>query len=238
MLDAAGSMAGEMSGSENAAMEVAVTLDLPEISGANDDAEIRVGILKFASRVEWVTPESGPVRLENMTWKDVQAGGLTCFGAACEELDRRLSRSSFMASQTGAYAPVILLFSDGQPNDAGWELKLERLKKNRWFQNAVRIAVSIGSDADPEMLAGFTGTGEAVIPVNDRHMMKTLIRKVSVMSSEFQSHSKNAGDALTTVEEDSARIVREVQEMLAEEAGGTANETQGFVADYADWDAF
>lgn len=218
IVDTSGSMTGEKIGSVNAAMEEAITIDLPEISIANDDAEIRVAIMQFSSGCSWITPASGPVGVGDVIWNDLDAGGLTDLGAACVELDKKLSRNEFLESQTGAYAPVILLFSDGGPTD-DWEKGLNQLKKNNWFKHAIKIAIAIGEDADKTVLAAFTGSSESVISVNDKNTLRTLIRKVSVRASEFQSHSKQASDVETTPEEDSAKIVQDVKTEISHEAG-------------------
>lgn len=222
VVDTSGSMTGEKIGSVNSAMEEAITIDLPDISAANDDAEIRVAIMQFSSGCSWITPASGPIGIGDVIWNDLQANGLTDFGAACIELDKKLSRNEFLASQTGAYAPVILLFSDGGPTD-NWESDLEKLKKNNWFKHAIKIAIAIGEDADKAVLATFTGTPESVISVNDKHTLKTLIRKVSVRASEFQSHSKQTSDIVTTSEEDSAKIVQDVKTEIAQEKGNVSS---------------
>ena len=186
VVDTSGSMTGDKIGSVNSAMEEAITVDLPDISTANDDAEIRVAIMQFSSGCSWITPSSGPISIGDVIWNDLHANGLTDLGAACTELDKKLSRNEFLESQTGAYAPVILLFSDGGPTD-NWEKGLEQLKKNNWFKHAIKIAIAIGEDADKTVLTTFTGTPESVIAVNDKHTLKALIRKVSVRASEFQS---------------------------------------------------
>ena len=197
VVDTSGSMTGDKIGSVNSAMEEAITVDLPDISTANDDAEIRVAIMQFSSGCSWITPSSGPIGIGDVIWNDLHVNGLTDLGAACVELDKKLSRNEFLESQTGAYAPVILLFSDGGPTD-NWEKGLEQLKKNNWFKHAIKIAIAIGEDADKNVLATFTGTPESVIAVNDKHTLKALIRKVSVRASEFQSHSKQTSDVETT----------------------------------------
>lgn len=217
VVDTSGSMTGDKIGSVNSAMEEAITVDLPDISTANDDAEIRVAIMQFSSGCSWITPASGPIEIGDVIWNDLLPNGLTDLGAACVELDKKLSRTEFLESQTGAYAPVILLFSDGCPTD-NWEKGLEQLKKNNWFKHAIKIAIAIGEDADRSVLAKFTGTPEAVIAVNDKHTLKALIRKVSVRASEFQSHSKQASDIETTSEEDSVAIVNKVTEEIKKEA--------------------
>lgn len=214
LVDTSGSMSGEKLGSVNSAMEEAIIKDLPEISSANDDAEIRVAIMQFASGCSWITPTSGPIRIGEVIWNDLQPGGLTDLGAACLELDKKLSRNGYLQSQTGAYAPVILLFSDGAPTD-NWETDLIQLKTNNWFKHAIKICIAIGDDADKAVLGTFTGTPESVIEVHDKHTLKALIRKVSVRASEFQSHSKQSSDVVTTAEEESAAIVSKVKKEIA-----------------------
>lgn len=222
IVDTSGSMTGDKLGSVNSAMEEAITIDLPDISSVNDDAEIRVAIMQFSSGCSWITPASGPIAISDVIWNDLVPQGLTDFGAACKELDAKLSRNGFLQSQTGAYAPVILLFSDGAPTD-DWESGLNALKNNNWFKHAIKIAVAIGDDADKDVLATFTGTPESVITVHDKQTLKTLIRKVSVRASEFQSHSKQSSDVITSAEDDSATIVRDVVQDIAGDKVDTSN---------------
>ena len=234
LVDTSGSMTGDKIGSVNSAMEEAITVDLPDISAANDDAEIRVAIMQFSSGCSWITPSSGPIGIGDVIWNNLHANGLPDLGAACTELDKKLSRNEFLESQTGAYAPVILLFSDGGPTD-NWEKGLEQLKKNNWFKHAIKIAIAIGEDADKNVLATFTGTPESVIAVNDKHTLKALIRKVSVRASEFQSHSKQTSDVETTPEEDSANIVKEVKDEISQEAGASSNPIKVDDSGWGDW---
>ena len=232
VVDTSGSMAGDKIGSVNSAMEEAITVDLPDISTANDDAEIRVAIMQFSNGCSWITPSSGPIGIGDVIWNDLHTNGLTDLGAACTELDKKLSRNEFLESQTGAYAPVILLFSDGGPTD-NWEKGLEQLKKNNWFKHAIKIAIAIGEDADKRVLATFTGTPESVIAVNDKHTLKALIRKVSVRASEFQS--KQTSDVETSPEEDSANIVQKVKDEIVQETGGSDTPIQVDDSGWGDW---
>ena len=234
VVDTSGSMTGDKIGSVNSAMEEAITVDLPDISTANDDAEIRVAIMQFSSGCSWITPSSGPIGIGDVIWNDLHPSGLTDLGAACVELDKKLSRNEFLESQTGAYAPVILLFSDGGPTD-NWEKGLEQLKKNNWFKHAIKIAIAIGEDADKTVLATFTGTPESFIAVNDKHTLKALIRKVSVRASEFQSHSKQTSDVETTPEEDSAKIVQDIRTEISQEAGVNGNHIEVDDSGWGDW---
>ena len=215
LVDASGSMNGSKIGTVNVAMEECIPL-LREVEQLNDDAEIKVAILQFSSGYSWITPLSGPVGLDDIIWNDLQAGGVTDFGAALIELDKRLSRNEYLQSQTGAYAPVILLLSDGGPTD-NWELGLNKIKKNKWFQHAIKIAIDIECGSDRSVLAAFTGNAEAVLDAKDTSTLKKMIHKVSVRASEFQSHSKPSTDTITSPEEDSADIVKSVINDVAQD---------------------
>lgn len=208
LVDTSGSMCGSSIGTVNAAMEECIPM-LKEVAQANDDAEIKVAIMQFSSGCSWITPASGPVGLDDIIWNDLQAGGLTEFGTALIELDKKLSRNEFLKSQTGAYAPVILLLSDGGPTD-NWEVGLNKIKQNNWFKHAIKIAIDIESGSDRRVLAEFTGNPEAILDAKDTATLKKMIHKVSVRASEFQSHSKQSSDVVTTPEEDSANIVSAV----------------------------
>lgn len=227
LVDTSGSMCGSSIGTVNAAMEECIPM-LKEVAQANDDAEIKVAIMQFSSGCSWITPASGPVGLDDIIWNDLQAGGLTEFGTALIELDKKLSRNEFLKSQTGAYAPVILLLSDGGPTD-NWEVGLNKIKQNNWFRHAIKIAIDIESGSDRRVLAEFTGNPEAILDAKDTATLKKMIHKVSVRASEFQSHSKQSSDVVTTPEEDSANIVSAVVKDVDQD-----NDT-GIQSDDNDW---
>lgn len=75
-------------------------------------------------------------------------------------------------------------------------------------------------------LKPFTGNSEAILDAKDQNTLKKMIHKVSVRASEFQSHSKQSSDELTTPEEDAANIVQDVVSEMKEETS---------VADSDDW---
>ena len=128
IIDTSESMSGTRIGTVNSAMEECKEL-INDIARANDDAEIKVAVMQFSSGCTWITSKAEQINIEAWQWQDLQAGGITDFGAALLELDRKLSRKEFLKSQTGAYAPVILLFSDGGPTD-NREKALKIIKEN------------------------------------------------------------------------------------------------------------
>jgi uncharacterized protein YegL len=190
LIDSSGSMAGSKIGTVNGAIEEVLPM-LQELSEENADAQIKVAALKFSDGVQWLTP-AGPVELEQFHWQPIYAEGLTAFGAACEELNAKLSTKAFMKEATGSYAPAIFLLSDGAPTDE-WERRLEALRGNNWFKAAVKVAVAIGEDADTDVLSEFTGSHEAVLTVHSPAALKKVIKFVSVRASQVASKSANAG---------------------------------------------
>lgn len=231
LVDTSGSMGGSRIGTVNAAMEECIPL-LKDVAAANDDAEIKVAILQFSSGCSWVTPASGPVGLDDIIWNDLQAGGMTEFGGALLELDKKLSRNEYLQSQTGAYAPVILLLSDGGPTD-NWEVGLNKIKENNWFKHAIKIAIDIESGSDRSVLAQFTGNPEAILDAKDTATLKKMIHKVSVRASEFQSHSKASSDTVTSPDQDAADIVVAVAKDVDDDNGASVSIDDN---DWGNWD--
>ena len=206
LVDTSGSMDGEKIGSLNDAMREVIP-DLKDISDSNADALIKIAILDFASGTQWITPV--PQNFETFKWQDLDAGGCTDLGEACLELNSKLNREQFLQDKVGNYAPVIILLSDGSPTD-NYQKGLGALRANKWFGAAIKIAFSIGSDADTDYLAQFTDNPELVIPIMNKSMMKKMIRFVSVTSSKIGS--KKAGDE----EHDGSKQAELIQEIKYE----------------------
>ncbi|UTC63033.1 VWA domain-containing protein [Treponema sp. OMZ 787] len=204
LIDTSGSMEGEKIASLNDAMRETIP-DIKDISDGNADALIKIAVLDFASGTEWITPL--PQDFDTFRWQDLEAGGVTDLGEACLELNSKLNRNSFLQDKVGNYAPVIILMSDGAPTD-DFNGGLAVLKQNKWFGAAIKIALSIGQDADNDVLAEFTGNRELVIPIQNKAAMKRMIRFVSVTSSRIGS--AKAGDGFGH-EAKEQQIVAEIQ---------------------------
>ena len=59
--------------------------------------------------------------------------------------------------------------------------------------------------------------------MRDKQTLKALIRKVSVRASEFQSHSKQSSDVVTSAEDDSAAIVKDVVQDITGQSADTSD---------------
>ncbi len=221
VIDTSGSMDGNKIGAVNDAV-VNVLPMLNDISETNPDAEIKVAALEFSSGVSWLYDE--PKAASDFIWQDVKAGGLTSFGAACEELASKLSRSGgFMQSASGSFAPAIILLSDGGPTD-NYKIGLNKLQNNNWFKSAIKIAIAIGDDADKDVLKDFTGSSEAVITVHNIEALKQIIRIVAVTSSQIGSKSSTAGD--TTKQQ---QVVKDIQDAAVDIDGAESQDSTSTV---------
>ena len=191
MVDTSGSMEGSKIGTLNAAIEDVIP-EIRSISEENADAQIKVAVLEFSSGAKWLTP--APIEVSDYSWNYLNADGVTDFGAACRELNDKLSRNAFMNDVAGSFAPAIFLLSDGEPTD-DYKGALDNLKSNNWFKAAIKAAVAIGDDANKDVLKEFTGSSESVLTVHSPEALKKLIRFVSVTASKIGSKSSNVGKA-------------------------------------------
>lgn len=208
LLDTSSSMAGAAIAALNDAMRATIK-ELKKIDAGSNEAVIRIGALQFNSRAEWVTvneeKEAVVLYAEDFPdWRDLSAEGFTALGAALTELNKNLSRNHLQKAETGNWAPVVIIMSDGYPNDS-WNPALAKLQKNTWYQQAIKIAFALGENADVEVLSQVVGTSEAVIQTNDLEAFKKAIQIVSVTSSLAGSTSTTTG-----IRKEGKDIVKEV----------------------------
>lgn len=227
IVDTSGSMTGNKIGAVNQAIREVLPM-LDEISASNADAEIKIAALDFSSGCEWMFDQPKPAA--EFKWLDRTASGLTDMGGACIELSKKLSRNAFMQSDSGAFAPVLLLLSDGEPTD-DYQAGLKKLKENRWYKAAIKIAIAIGNDANKEALKDFTGNLEAVIEVHNIEALKKLIRTVSVTASQIGSQSSTAGS-----KDKQAQVIEQVLKDVEDTTGATSAAKPPAATDDDDWD--
>ena len=66
---------------------------------------------------------------------------------------------------------------------------MEKLKKLPWFRKAVKIAISIGQDADDEVLIEFAGNKELVLQANNATALVKMIKWASTTVSMVSAPS-------------------------------------------------
>lgn len=191
VVDCSGSMYGEKIGSLNNAIQSTIP-EMRDAASNNPNAELLVRTLKFATGASWVT--STPVNIDDFAWNDLDAGGVTDLGAAFEMLAAQLT---IPPMTDRALPPVIVLLSDGQPTD-DYKKSLDKLLHLPWGKKAVRIAISIGQDADDDVLYEFTGNRELVLQANNPEALVKCIKWASTAASLVSapaSRPKDIADA-------------------------------------------
>ncbi len=189
LVDVSGSMRGQRIGQVNYALE-----NIFKLLRKRDDpnAQIKIGIMEFAEEAEWIT--TFPVPLDDYVFTQITATPwITCYGKAFDELNKVLSRSSFMDPARGEYfAPLILLVTDGEPTDPDeYPKAIERLKRNGWFNKSVKYAIAAGEESRTEEIAKtlseFTGEIRNVRYADEGGALCDLIEFIVIRASEVLS---------------------------------------------------
>jgi len=139
------------------ALNNAIRESLPHmraVADENPNAEVLVRAVSFSSGARWHVSQPTPV--DGFTWEDLQADGVTDLGLALEMVADQMK---IPPMSDRALPPVLVLISDGQPTD-NFDKGLEKLMSQPWGKKAVRIAISIGADADDDVLQRFIGHAE------------------------------------------------------------------------------
>lgn len=189
MVDCSGSMFSEGKiGTVNNAIQECI----PEMVSAadnNPNAQLLIRALQFSTGASWIT--ANPVPIEDYAWEDMEANGVTDMGKAFELLAAQLGIPPMPAR---ALPPVIVLLSDGQPTD-DYKKGLDKLKALPWFKKAVKIAISIGQDADDDVLLEFTGNRELVLQANNPTALVKMIKWASTTASMVSAPSSKPMNA-------------------------------------------
>ena len=233
LIDKSGSMAGEKIGSVNDAMQNMVPM-IVDISNSNDEGEIAIAALEFATDTKWAYDK--PIKVTDYIPVKVQAEGLTSLGQACLELNQKLDEkeggTGFLTksnNQTGYFEPAIILLSDGGPTD-NFEAGLNTLKANKWFKHAIKMAIAIGEDADLNILEQFTGSKESIVRVKNLDALKAMIKLIAITSSQIGSQSKASGSKTKQ-----QQVEEKIADQIADTKGAeTANAPK--TDEYDEWD--
>ena len=199
IVDCSGSMCGEKIGTVNHAIQSTIP-EMVDAASNNPNAQLLIRTLKFSTGASWVT--SSPVCIEEFAWDDLDADGVTEMGKAFDLVADQLT---IPPMSDRAMPPVLVLLSDGQPTDDYHEA-LRRLLHLPWGKKSVRIAISIGSDADDSVLQEFTGNRELVLQANNPQALVKMIKWASTAASMVSAPAsrpaaatevgKNAADML------------------------------------------
>jgi uncharacterized protein YegL len=137
-------------------------------------------------------------RAADAEWPDIGANGDTPLGAALTVLVDMLESPTLFTNRD--FRPIVMLSSDGGPND-NWQAPLERLNKSKRAKQPDRLAAAIGTGADREMLKEFVSpaiasatTSGAIFDAGSEVDMVLLFKAVSWLAGS-RSRALNPDDA-------------------------------------------
>lgn len=148
---------------------------MQEAARENPNARVLVRALRFASGASWCTPE--PIPVTSFKWHDLHADGVTDLGHALQLLAEQLDIQHIGER---ALPPVIVLVSDGQPTD-DWRTGFNEVLNKPWGKKSVRLAISIGRDADLQVLEEFSSPGIKPIASNTPQQLISNIKWASTV---------------------------------------------------------
>lgn len=188
VIDVSGSMEGNKIESVNHAIRDVIP-EMRRVSADNVNADIYVRALTFSSNVHWHIAQRTAVN--QFSWSDISAGGLTSMGKALSELADTLDVSKMPPR---GLPPVLVLLSDGAPTD-DFKVGLKNLLDKPWGQKAVKIAIAIGDDADLEVLRKFINNPEIEpLVAQTASQLTTYIKWASTQVLSAASSSKSSND--------------------------------------------
>jgi uncharacterized protein YegL len=173
--DCSGSMAadGKIQALNNAIREAIPHMQ--KVADENPNAQVLVRAIRFSNGAQWHISQATPVA--DFKWQDLSAEGETHMGKALQMVAEQLK---IPPMTDRALPPVLVLISDGQPTD-DFQSGLKALLDQPWGKKAVRIAISIGADADQDVLQKFIGHSE-IMPLQANNP-EALVRHIKWVST-------------------------------------------------------
>jgi uncharacterized protein YegL len=143
------------------------------VANENPLAQVYVRAVKFSNGAQWHVSQPTPV--EEFRWEPLEADGGTDMGKAFMMVADALKIPPMTAR---AFAPVLVLLTDGQPTDP-WKAGLDALFKADWGMKSVRVAIAIGDDADMSVLQQFTKNPELILKAETAEQLVRFIKWAS-----------------------------------------------------------
>lgn len=170
--------------------------------------------LKVEIHMSFVTFGNGGAKLHtsltpisNIEFNDFTEGGITPLGGALRIAKDMVENREIIPSKS--YAPIILLLSDGAPNDNGWENEIHRFINNGRSKKCMRMSLGIGRNYDYDVLKSFSSNGEVYeakdsTNIIDFFKFMTMTIKEKTLSKDF-----NSSDFLKGISDDYNKIVKD-----------------------------
>ena len=150
LLDVSSSMEGDKIDNLYAA-----TVKMIETFADESKKEIpyKVAIITFGASVDYHTPYSDATKDLARNLTHFVADGMTPLGTALQMAKALIEDKT--VTEPRWYRPVVVLVSDGKPNDTIWQSALQEFISTGRPARCQRLSMGIGDDADYNMLESF-----------------------------------------------------------------------------------
>ena len=151
LLDCSGSMSGEKINTLNQAVKDMID----DFKGERLlDVNLKICVITFGGSAKIHTELAS---LKDLNYTDLSASGMTPMGGALTIAANIINDKEKVPSK--GYRPVVVLVSDGMPNDS-WEGPLNDFNTGKRTSKCEKWALGIGQDADRDMLQKFLNDPE------------------------------------------------------------------------------
>lgn len=188
-------VSGSMDGTKIENLNEAVREMLESFPGKDGEANVKVSIITFGSKVKSLfAGEMLPAKKALARWNDLDANGMTPMGLALQMAKDMIEDRDIVPSRS--YRPLVVLVSDGQPNDE-WEQPLQAFINDGRSKKCDRMAMAIGRDADRNVLNRFiAGTTNSLFEAHQgadiHNFFKQVTMSVSATTQEFSTPQGSA----------------------------------------------
>ena len=171
-VDASDAMIGDRIKSANEAIKDIVS----ELVGSQSFCKslIEYSVLRFASGAQWLT--NGFVIPDETNVPAVIAGGHSDLGCALTEINKKLSKKGFLDAKKKYAAPLVCFITTGKSTD-NYRTHLKKLKRNKWYKRAIKIAAVIGDDDNCNIMTDICGDIYSVMSLKSSTLLKMFLRQ-------------------------------------------------------------
>jgi uncharacterized protein YegL len=180
LLDCSGSMSGEKINTLNQAVKDMIE----DFKGERlSDVNLKICVITFGNTAKVHTELSS---LKDLNYVDLVATGMIPLGGALNLASSIINDKEKVPSK--GYRPVVVLVSDGHPNDS-WEAPLNEFITGKRTSKCEKWALGIGQDVDKDMLEKFLNNPEK--KVYDASVAKEITKFFKLVTLSTVARSKS-----------------------------------------------
>lgn len=179
LLDVSGSMGGDKI---NSLYDATVQMIDSFVDQELKEKVINVAIITFGASVDLHTKYTAVNDLKQNGIGRFTARGGTPMGIALQ-MAKDIIEDEDETPKKKAYTPVVVLVSDGQPNDE-WRGPLDDFLNTGRTMNCQRFSVAIGDDADMNVLGQFAQSPDNVYFASDAASLADAFKTISIRSTQ------------------------------------------------------